>query len=307
MSEFHYGGQALLEGVMMRGQQHMVVAVRAPDGQIVTKEEPLDSALYTSRWTKMPFIRGLVMLWDTLSLGYRALMFSADVALPDEESEFTSGTMIGTVLFSLVFVIGVFFLLPMFVVGLLERYIQSDVASTVLEGIVRLSLFLGYLAAIGLLPDIRRVFAYHGAEHKTVNAYEAGISLVPDEVQRFSTAHTRCGTSFLLVVMVIYVFLTVLMGRPGILVRLLSRIVLVPIVTGIAYEWLKFSAMYYDHVLVRALAAPGLAIQRLSTREPDKSMVEVAITALKRVLVADGVLAAEPEDTAPGERALETG
>ena len=298
MSEFHYGGQALLEGVMMRGQHHMSVAVRAPNGQIVTKEEALDSALYTSRWSKMPLIRGLVMLWDTLSLGYRALMFSANVALPDEETEFTSGTMIGTVLFSLVFVICVFFLMPMFLVGLLERYIQSDVVSTVVEGVVRLGLFVGYLAAISLLPDIRRVFAYHGAEHKTVNAYEEGAPLEPDQVQRFSTAHTRCGTSFLLVVMVIYVFLTVLMGRPGILLRLLSRIVLVPIVAGISYEWLKFSATHYDHPVVRFLAAPGLAIQRLSTREPDEGMVEVAITALKQVLMADGVLVAEPEELA---------
>ena len=279
---------------MMRGQHHMAVAVRAPDGQIVTKEEALDSALYTSRWSKMPFLRGLVMLWDTLSLGYRALMFSANVALPDEETEFTGGTMIGTVAISLLFVVGVFFLLPMFLVGLLERYIQSDVVSTVVEGIVRLGLFVGYLAAISLLPDIRRVFAYHGAEHRTVNAYEHGVPLEPDQVQQFSTAHTRCGTSFLLVVMVIYVFLTVLMGRPGILLRLLSRIVLVPVVAGISYEWLKFSATHYDHPLVRFLAAPGLAVQRLSTREPDKSMVEVAITALKRVLVADGLLSDEP-------------
>jgi uncharacterized protein YqhQ len=289
MSEFHYGGQAVLEGVMMRGQKQMAVAVRAPDGKIVVDEHPLDSGIYVSKWAKLPLVRGLVMLWDQLGLGYRALMFSANIALPDDEQEFTTGTMVGTVLVSLLFVVGIFFLLPMFLVELVDKYISSSVLSTSLEGLLRLLLFAGYLAAVSLLPDIRRVFAYHGAEHKTVNAYEGGVELVPEEVERYSTAHTRCGTSFLLVVIVIYVVITVLMGRPSVWVRLLSRIVLIPIVAGISYEWLKFSAVHYDRPLVRLLAAPGLAIQRLSTREPDRDMIEVAIVALKRVISADGI------------------
>lgn len=288
MSDFHYGGQALIEGVMMRGEANMAAAVRAPDGEIVTEEKPLDSPLYTSRWSKMPFLRGLVMLWDTLSLGYQALMFSANVAMPEEEEELGAGAMAGTLAVSLLFVVGVFFLLPMFLVGLLDRYISSAAVSTLLEGLVRIGLFVGYLGLISLMPDIRRVFAYHGAEHKTVHAYEAGVPLEPQAVQAFSTAHTRCGTSFLLVVMVIYVFLTVLMGRPSIWVRLLSRLVLVPVVAGLSYEWLKFSARHTDHPLVKVMVAPGMALQRLTTREPDDDMVQVAIVALERVLALDG-------------------
>jgi uncharacterized protein YqhQ len=307
MSEFHYGGQAVLEGVMMRGQKQWAVAVRAPDGEIVVDEHPLDSGIYASKWAKMPLVRGLVMLWDQLGLGYRALMFSANVAMPEDEQELSTGTMVGTVLFSLLFVVGIFFLLPMFAVELIDKYISSSVVSTSLEGLLRLLLFVGYLAAISLLPDIRRVFAYHGAEHKTVNAYEDGAELAPEGVDRYSTAHTRCGTSFLLVVMIIYVVITVLMGRPSVWIRLLSRIVLIPIVAGISYEWLKFSAVHIDHPLVRLLAAPGLAIQSLSTREPDQDMIEVAIVALKRVIAADGGgVVPGPEEAAAAEVAAGT-
>ncbi len=287
MSDYHYGGQAVLEGVMMRGEHNAVIAVRGPDKQIVTQREALDSPLYRSRWAKMPFVRGLVMLWDTLSLGYRALMFSANVQLQEDDQPLTGGTMVGTMLVSLLFVVGVFFLLPMFLVGLVDRVIASDFLSTLLEGLIRVGLFLAYLWAISLMPDIRRVFAYHGAEHKTVNAQEAGVPLEPAQVQAFSTAHTRCGTSFLLVVMVIFVLITVLLGRPPLWLRLISRIVLIPVVAGISYEWIKFAAAHMDHPLVRLLAAPGLAIQRLSTREPDDDMVEVAIVALRETIAAD--------------------
>jgi len=292
VSEFHYGGQAVLEGVMMRGQKHMTVAVRAPGGEIVTHREPLSSRIYTSRWSKMPLIRGLLMLWDTLILGYRALTFSADVALQEEEdAEFSGGMMWGTLLVSLLFVVLVFFLLPLFLVGLVDRFISSALLSTLIEGLIRLGLFVGYLAAIGLLPDIRRVFAYHGAEHKTVNAYEARVPLQPETVDAYSTAHMRCGTSFLLVVLVLFILITALMGRPALWMRLLSRIVLVPVVAGISYEWLRFTASHHEHPLVRLLAAPGLAVQRLSTREPSEDMLEVAIAALEDVLKADGVVA----------------
>ncbi len=294
MSGYHYGGQAVLEGVMMRGEHHAVTAVRGPDKQIVTQAEALDSPLYNSRWAKMPFLRGLVMMYDTLSLGYRSLMFSANVQLGEEEESFGGGTMLGTMAVSLLFVVGVFFLLPMFLVGLVDQHIASDAVSTLLEGLVRVGLFLAYLWGISFMPDIRRVFAYHGAEHKTVNAQEAGAPLEVSEVQAFSTAHTRCGTSFLLVVMVLFVLITVLLGRPPLWLRLLSRIVLIPVVAGISYEWLKFSASHYDHPIVRAMAAPGLAIQRFSTREPEDDMVEVAIVALREVMAADAQAEAAP-------------
>ena len=300
MSEYHYGGQAVLEGVMMRGEKSLAIAVRDPAGRIVTHTEPLDSLLYRSRWSKMPLLRGLVMLWDTLSLGYRALMFSANVALQEEgqgeEAKFSGGMMWGSLLLSLLFVVGVFFLLPAFLVGLVDRYIGSPLLSNLIEGVVRLGLFVLYLVAIGFLPDVRRVFAYHGAEHKTVNAYEAGTPLEAAQVQAFGTAHTRCGTSFLLVVLVAFVVITTLLGRPPLWARFLSRIVLIPLVAGLAYEWLKFGASHYSNPLVRWLAAPGLALQRLSTREPTDDMVEVAIVALRDVLQADGVAKEQSAD-----------
>jgi uncharacterized protein YqhQ len=294
MSDFHYGGQAVLEGVMMRGERNMSVAVRAPNGQIVTHQEALDSRIYTSRWSKLPLARGLIMLWDTLALGFRALSFSANVALEEEKVELTGGMMWGSLILSLGFVVAFFFLVPLFLVGLVDRYVTSALLSNLVEGLVRLGLFLGYLIGIGFLPDIRRVFAYHGAEHKTVNAYEAGATLEPASVAQFSTAHTRCGTSFLLVVIVIFFFLTTLMGRPPLLLRLASRVILVPLVAAIAYEWLRFSAAHYDHPLIRALAAPGLALQRLTTREPNPDMVEVAVVALQQVRQADAAKAPLP-------------
>ncbi len=292
MNDFHYGGQAVLEGVMIRGQKSVAVAVRDPAGRIVTHNELLDSPIYKSRWSRMPLLRGLIMLWDTLSLGYRALMFSANVALQGEgkgeEAKFTGGMMWGSLVISLVFVVGVFFLFPLFLIGLVDRYITSPLLSNLIEGLIRLGLFLLYLVTISFLPDIRRVFAYHGAEHKTVNAYEAGVALEPARVKMFSTAHMRCGTSFLLLVLVAFVFITTLLGRPPIWARFLSRILLVPLVVSLAYEWLKFGASHYGNPLVRLLAAPGLALQRLSTREPTDDMVEVAIIALRDVLKADG-------------------
>lgn len=302
MSEYHYGGQAILEGVMMRGRQNVSVAVRAPSGKIVTHREPLDSPLYRSPLSKLPFVRGLVMLWDTLALGYRALTFSANVALEEEDVKFGGGMMWGTLIVSLLFGIGLFFLLPTFLVGLIDRTIDSAFLSNLVEGFIRIAIFLGYLAAISLLPDIRRVFAYHGAEHKAVNAYEAGVPLEVTSVQRRTTAHTRCGTSFLLAVMVIFVLLSTLLGRPPFWQRLLWRIVLIPVVAGISYEWLKFSAAHDDHPVMRWLTAPGLALQRFSTREPSDDMVEVAIVALRDVIAAD----AGPSDATADAALIQT-
>jgi len=303
MSEYHYGGQAILEGVMMRGRQNVSVAVRAPSGKVITHRESLDSPLYRSPLSKLPFVRGLVMLWDTLALGYRALTFSANVALEEEDVEFGGGMMWGTLIVSLLFGIGLFFILPTFLVGLVDRAIASAFLSNLAEGFIRIAIFLGYLAAISLLPDIRRVFAYHGAEHKTVNAYEAGVPLEVAFVQQHATTHTRCGTSFLLAVMVIFVLLTTLLGRPPFWERLLWRIVLIPVVAGISYEWLKFSAAHHDHPLIRWLTAPGLALQRFSTREPSDDMVEVAIVALRDVIAADAGLGEAIVDVAPASPA----
>jgi len=287
---FHYGGQAVIEGVMMRGRTHMAVAVRNPVGKIIVHEEPLKARIYTSRWGKLPFVRGLAMLWDALVLGMRTLMFSADVALSEEEDvEFTGPLAWTTMALALAIAVGIFFFIPSLVAQWLERFFASSLLSSLLEGVFRLALFIGYVWAIGFMPDVRRVFAYHGAEHKTVNAYEAGRPLTPQDVARFPTAHTRCGTSFLLLVVMIAVLLFAPFHFNHWLHRLLARLLLIPVIAGIAYEMVRFSANHQNNPLVRWLMAPGLAVQRLTTREPDEKMLECAITALKRVLAADGV------------------
>jgi len=289
LAEFNYGGQAIIEGVMMRGSKSVAVAVRDPSGQIVVQREPLNAFIYQGPISKIPVLRGLTSLWDALVLGIRALMRSADIALGEEESvEFSGPVAWGTMALSLALGVGLFFLLPMFLVSLVDRYISSSLVSSAIEGVIRILLFIGYIAAIGLMPDIRRVFAYHGAEHKTINAFEDGATLEPVTVAKYSTAHTRCGTGFLLIVLVIYILITAPMGRPPLLIRLASRLITIPIVAGISYELMKFGARHYDNPLVKALVAPGLALQRLTTREPDESMLEVAIASLKSVLAAEG-------------------
>ncbi len=300
--QFNYGGQAVMEGVMMRGSQDWAVAVRGPSGEIVTRQKPLNRVVYGSRILKWPILRGLIMLWDSLGLGMQALMWSADVALSEEEEEvsFSGPVAWGTIAISLALGIGLFVLLPTFLVSLLDQRIASDFWSNLVEGLVRLAIFLAYLAAIGTMPDIRRVFAYHGAEHKTINAYEAGAPMEPAEVARFSRAHTRCGTGFLLAVVLIFVLISTLFGRPPLLQRVLLRLLLVPVVSGIAYEFLKLTARYYEKsALVRALSAPGLALQRLTTREPDLEMLEVSITALQTVLASEGLLDSSGSSDSP--------
>jgi uncharacterized protein YqhQ len=283
--EFSYGGQAVMEGVMMRGSNTMAVAVRQPDGEILVHTEPLNEYIYAGPWSKVPFLRALTSLWDVLVLGIRTLMFSAEVALGEEEEiEFTGPVAWGTVAVSFAFGIGLFFVGPLLLVGAIDRYIESSFVSNVVEGVIRMAVFVAYLWLIGFIPDIRRVFAYHGAEHKTINAYESGADLTLESVGRQTTAHYRCGTAFLLSVMVISILVFSLLGRPPMALRILSRIVLIPVVAGLAYEYIKFTNRYRHNRLIRAIAAPNLALQRLTTREPDSSMLEVSITALERVL-----------------------
>jgi uncharacterized protein YqhQ len=283
--ELNYGGQAVMEGVMMRGSKAMAVAVRQPDGEIVIHTEQLNPKIYAGRLSRVPFLRALTSLWDVLVLGIRTLMFSAEVALgPEEEVEFSGPIAWGTVAVSFAVGIGLFFVGPLLLVGLIDRSIQSALLSNVVEGVIRMAMFVAYIWLIGFIPDIRRVFAYHGAEHKTINAYESGAALTPDEVARYSTAHYRCGTAFLLSVMVISILVFALLGRPPMALRILSRILLIPVVAGIAYEYIKLTNRYRDHPIVKAIAAPNLALQKLTTREPDRSMLEVALVAFRCVL-----------------------
>ncbi len=288
-SGFPYGGQAVLEGIMMRGRRWATVAVRAPSSEIVLHSERLPRALYSGWFIKVPFVRGVAMLWDTLVLGMRALMYSANVALKEEEAELSKPMMWGTAGVAIVFAIALFFVAPLLLVGLADHYIESSFVSNVVEGLIRLAVFLAYLWGIGWMPDIRRVFAYHGAEHKCINAHEAGSPLEPSSAASCTTAHPRCGTSFLLVVMAISILIFALLGRPPMALRILSRIVLVPVIAGVAYEFIKFTAVHYSNRLVRWMAAPGLALQRLTTREPDESMLEVGMAALKEVMRLDAL------------------
>ncbi len=299
---FNYGGQAVIEGVMMRGRKFMTVAVRDPQGDIVLHTEPLNPRVYSSAINKIPFVRGFTMLWDALVLGMRTLMFSADVAMGEEDVEFSGPMAWGTVAVSMLVAVGIFFVGPLVFINLIDNLV-TDVPLLVehlIEGVVRLLLFLGYVWAIGFLEDIKRVFGYHGAEHKAINAYESDVELVPEKVAQCSIVHPRCGTAFLLIVMVISIFVFALVGDPALWLKILSRILLIPVIAGIAYEFLKFSAAHQENPIIKIVIAPGLALQRMTTREPDLSMLEVSIAALKKLLVEEE-LAAETDPLETGE------
>jgi uncharacterized protein YqhQ len=314
--QFSYGGQAVIEGVMMRGAHKAAVAVRNPKGEIVIHEQPLNAALYRGRISKTPFVRGLVGLWDALGLGTRALMWSADVALGEEEGEkvnFNGPLGYGTLAVSLLFGIGLFFILPTAAASGLERLFGLEEQSflvNLLEGVVRLLIIIAYIGLIGLLPDVKRLFGYHGAEHKTINAYEAGAELVPEVVAKYPIEHPRCGTAFLLTVAVVSVLVFSVLGRPSFVFLVLSRVLLIPVIAGIAYEFIRFTARHMDNPIIRIIIIPNLALQHLTTRTPDLTMIEVAITAFKRVLVSEEILAddaAVPMPQTMSEQALTPG
>jgi uncharacterized protein YqhQ len=285
-NSFYYGGQAVMEGVMMRGRRLVAVAVRRPEGDITLRLESL-GGLYTGPLRRIPFLRGIVVLWETLALGTRALLFSTNVALGEEEKEISRPVLWGTVMLALAFVIAIIFVGPVLAMGRLESALNNERLAALVEGLIRLGVLLAYLYLIGLLPDIRRVFAYHGAEHKTINALEDGAPLEVETVRRYSTAHPRCGTSFLLVVVVISVLLFVLVGTPPLWQRLLSRVALVPVIAAISYEVIRLMGSLQGNRLMRAVFRPNLWLQSLTTREPDDAQVEVAIYALREVLAAD--------------------
>lgn len=286
MSEWHYGGQALLEGVMIRGRQVLAIAVRDPKGEIVVHDEQLPPP--TSPWARWPFLRGLHSLWDTLNLGIRALNYSANVALGESEYKVGPAQMAGVLVVSLLFAVALFFVTPLLLIRLIEQNVPLPWLQVLLEGILRLGIVLGYFLAVTRLRDIQRVFAYHGAEHKAVNAFEAGAALDVASVRPFSTAHTRCGTAFLLLVVVLSVPLFAPLGGLPFLWRLLSRVVLVPVLAAVSYEVMRLGATHSDRPVVRALLAPALLLQRVTTRPPDDAMLEVAIVALKRAVELDG-------------------
>jgi uncharacterized protein YqhQ len=273
-----YGGQAVIEGVMMRGKSSLAVAMRAPDQNIVIHTEPL-SGIYKSKIIKIPFLRGLIGLWDALGLGMRALTISANTQTGEDE-KLEGPALYLTLIVSLSFGIGLFFLAPALVGQLSERYLGLNAWwGNLIEGLLRLFLVVGYIWVVGFMPDIRRVFAYHGAEHKVINTFEAGDELTPEVAATHSLEHPRCGTAFLLTLVLLSVVLFSLLGPLPVEWRLLSRILLLPVLAGIAYEYLKWTANHLDSAFVRFIIKPNLALQRLTTREPSLEMLEVSIAA----------------------------
>lgn len=316
-----YGGQAVMEGVMMRGRNFVTCAVRRANGEIVLKSETIPQGVYTGVWSKTPFLRALPLLWDTLVLGTKMLMWSANEQVKDEagrdeervsearderretrdekrdainrkskienpksDEGLSQNAIYGSLAVSLGLGLAIFFALPVIVANFLGNYGVSAFWNNIIEGLIRLGLFLGYLMAIGRIPEIQRVFMYHGAEHKTIAAYEGGARLIPSEVQKFSKEHPRCGTGFLLTVVVISIIFFILLGELSLGVRLVSRIVLIPIVAAVSYELIRFASQHrnifiFDWLVVR----PSLALQSLTTRQPTDDMIEVAVASFQDV------------------------
>jgi uncharacterized protein YqhQ len=282
-----YGGQAVIEGVMIRGRRTISLACRKPDGGIYRYREPLDSPLLDSKVARALFVRGVVVLWESLRDGMRMLMRSADVQLAAEEQQLKGGGsaafMLGGLLVALVLFIGI----PYLATGLLRAAVPSTLWLNIAEGLLRLALLLGYLVAISFVPDIRRVFAYHGAEHMTIHAFEHGDPLDARHVAPYPTAHPRCGTAFLLFVVVIAIAVFALVPRVNLIVDLVVRLVLVIPVASISYEVLRLGAGHEGNPLMRLAVAPGLLLQAITTRRPDEPMIEVAIASLEGAIAGD--------------------
>ena len=285
-SNLYYGGQAVMEGVMIRGPRHMAVAVRAPDGTIVTRGQAL-TGVYTGWPRRIPILRGIIVLYETLALGVRALTWSSQVATGQTEEDVSPvqlATMLGVML---LLVAVIFFAGPVLLTSWLGRIIGNDYVEVIAEGLLRLTMLVGYIWLIGRMRDVRRVFAYHGAEHRAIHAYEHGRTLTAEHIREYPNAHPRCGTAFLLTVMVISLVAFVLLGTPPIWLRIAERIVLIPVIASLAYEVLRLGQRFEDSALFSALYRPNIWLQSLTTRDPDDAQIEVAVAALERVILLD--------------------
>ena len=291
-----YGGQAVIEGVMIRGQRNIAIAVRRPDGSIALKRQPL-TPIFTGRLRRIPLARGVIAMAETLTLGMRALSYSANVAAEAEGEEISARSMAGMMAVSLTIAIGLFFLVPVLASDRLEGLLGSSLMANIAEGVIRLGLFLGYILLIGRMNDIRRVFMYHGAEHMTVHAQERGDPLNVAHIRRYPTAHPRCGTAFLLVVMVVAILAFIFVGREPFWWLIASRIVLVPLIAAMSYEVIRFSGRHAANPLVALITAPSLALQSLTTRQPDDDQIEIAIAAMQQAQAADAEDAESVEST----------
>ncbi len=283
---FQYGGQAVIEGVMMRGRRELAIAVRKPNNEIIIEQRPVNSISEKLTFLKWPFLRGVIMLFESLVIGIQALAFSANQAAEGEEEELSTWEMTATIIVAIILGILLFVVAPTTLARLSYDALKSNTLINILEGAVRIIIFLLYILAISRMKDIQRVFQYHGAEHKVINTYEAGEELTVENARKYSQLHPRCGTSFLLIVMVIMILIFSLLGKQALLHRIISRIVLLPVIAGISYEVLKLSGKYCQSFLIRMIIAPGLWLQKLTTREPDERQMEVAIRSLQAVLPA---------------------
>jgi uncharacterized protein YqhQ len=300
-NKFYYGGQAVIEGVMMRGKQVMVTATRRPNGEVGVHSQPL-ATLYTGKWRKTPLVRGVIALVESLVLGIQTLLYSANVALEEEQTKLSGWATWGIILVAMAFAVGVFFLLPLFVTNLLREHLQTSIVFNLIEGVIRVIIFVGYLTVISMMKDIKRVFAYHGAEHKAINTYEAREPLEVEYARKYTTANPRCGTSFLFAVLVIAIVVFSLVGKPSIAWMALSRILLLPVIAALGYEFIYFTSRHSDNPIMKALLTPGLWLQSLTTRQPDDKQMEVALAALKKVLeIEQPEKYAEPVGVAPLE------
>jgi len=287
------GGQAVIEGVMMRGVDHWSLAVRRPDDTIGIHEFPLVS--WMKRWPilKTPVVRGVVALVESLVIGVRALTMSANESLGEEQEELGKKEIGVTLIIAFAFAIGLFFVAPLFLTGLFRHWIGDGYLFWAIEGCVRVGIFLLYIAIITQIKGLRRVFEYHGAEHMSIHALEHGEELTVENVEHYGTLHLRCGTSFLLIVMVVAIFVFAFVGRPVWYLLILSRIILIPLIAGVSYEIIKFAGRHENNSFVRVIMSPGLALQWMTTKQPDSAQVEVAIAALEKIIEL------EPQDRPP--------
>ena len=288
MPKFNYGGQALIEGVLMRGRDAIAVAFRHPDGHIVWDAEPLRSGPHAWRLAKAPFVRGLIVLYETLVVGTKWLIRSANIQASAEGLQLGKGSVALMLGITLTVGIGFFFLLPLLLASFTTQRVESDWAQHIVEGLIRVGLFLLYLAVIARMPDIRRVFEYHGAEHMTIHALEHGDSLTVDEIRKYPTAHPRCGTEFLVVVILLSILLFGFLGRDNPVLMVGGRILLIPVIAAIGYEILRFGAKHRANPVVKALMAPGILVQMITTKQPSDDQIEVAIVSMEEALEADG-------------------
>ena len=279
-----YGGQALIEGVLMRGKKYVVASMRAPNGEIVTEKEKL-SGIYKTKFSRLPLFRGLVILWDALGLGMKYITISANIQTEEEEEKIEGTSLAITMLVSIALAVGLFFVLPTFLAELVSRFaVLSNFGRNIIEGLIRLVILIGYMWIIGQADDIDRVFAYHGSEHKTINAYEDGVEITVENVMKYPLEHPRCGTAFLLTLVILSILVFSLFGPMSLGMRVLSRILLIPIIAMFSYELIRWMGNNLENPLVRIMTAPNLALQKLTTREPNEQMVEVAISSFKQLL-----------------------